>query len=459
MFEYMKKVESFHPKDWFKEDSKAHGYDGPVHTEPHDLAPISNLVFESMKDKGFKFQQDMFTTGDNPHACGHVLRTVHKGTRSVAADYLLGRGPNLTISTETLVDKIIFDNEGSSLKAVAVKVLNKDGKEMQIRARKEIIISGGAYCSPVILLRSGIGPRSELALHGIECKVDSPGVGKNLMDHLICFIFYSTSKPGLTNDEFLYKPGAAQESFRQWKEEKRGVLSTFPFGACAFARLDDRLADDPLWNSAPHEPGRDPMNLTRSQPNIELCSTECYGGPKIYDQPPDGQAMHAFSLIVELFAPKSRGEVTLKSADPHEIPVVRNNYLSNELDVLVLSEGCKFANEIITEGKGTRDIVDGSWPRELLHHEYKTRDQWVNFVRDNAITCYHPGGTCKMGSLEDPMAVLDPELRVRGVEGLRVADTSVMPLLNQGHTQMPAYAIGEKAADLIKRGDKQTLGQ
>lgn len=194
------------------------------------------------------------------------------------------------------------------------------------------------------------------------------------------------------------------------------------------------------------------MGLTPSQPNIEFFSTECYGGPKQYADFPDGENSHAFSLIAELFSPKSRGSVTLKSANPKENPVVDHKYLSEELDVVVLSEACKFANEIITQGKGTAGIVDGSWPVALTHHKHTAREDWVPFVRDNATTCYHPAGTCKMGPDADSMAVLDSELRVRGVKGLRVADTSVMPLLNQGHTQMPAYAIGEKAADLVKGG-------
>jgi choline dehydrogenase-like flavoprotein len=212
------------------------------------------------------------------------------------------------------------------------------------------------------------------------------------------------------------------------------------------------------------------MGLTPDQPNIEFFNTECYGGPKQFEQFPDGETTHAFSLIAELFAPKSRGSVTLKSANPQDNPVVDHNYLSDELDVLVLSEACTFANEIITQGKATKDIVEGSWPRDLTHHTYTKREDWVPFVKENATTCmflffrsiipsafltnsilgYHPGGTCKMGLASDPLAVLDHELRVRGVKGLRVADTSIMPLLNQGHTQMPAYAIGEKAADLIR---------
>lgn len=132
------------------------------------------------------------------------------------------------------------------------------------------------------------------------------------------------------------------------------------------------------------------MGLSPSQPNIEFFSTECYGGPKQYVDYPDGTTTHAFSLIAELFAPKSRGEVTLKSKDAKENPKVDHKYLSEELDVLVLSEACRFANEIIINGDGTRDIVEGSWPKTLTHHAYTKREDWVPFVRENATTCTSP---------------------------------------------------------------------
>lgn len=451
VFGYMKKAENFHGKEWFKADDSVHGHDGLLDVEPHDLAPIAHMILDSMEDQGLPLHPDMFSTGETPNGCGHVPRTVYKGDRTTSANYFTNKGPNLAIKTNTIVDRIIL--EGASpddLRAAAVKVIEKDGTEKQIRARKEIIISGGAYCSPTILMRSGIGAKSELESHGIECQVDLPGVGKNLMDHMIVFIFYETTKPNVTSDYLLYRPNALGEAYRQWKEEKRGPLSTFPFGAFAYSRLDERLASEPAWTSAPRRPGRDPMGLTKSQPNVEFFSTECYGGPKQFDQFPDGDKSHAFSIIAELFAPKSRGTVTLKSKDPKDNPVVDHNYLSEELDIVVLSEACRYANEIIMKGKGTKDIVEGSWPKDLTHHAYTSREQWVPYIKDNATTCYHPGGTVKMGKASDPTAVLDEELRVRGVNNLRVADTSVMPLLNQGHTQMPAYAIGEKAADLIK---------
>lgn len=262
-------------------------------------------------------------------------------------------------------------------------------------------------------------------------------------------MFYETEKPGLTNDYHVYHGDNFNKTYLEWKEKKSGFLSTFPFGSFAFARMDERLAKEPMWENAPRLPGRDPMGLTPSQPNVEFFTTECYGGPKQYDQFPIDQK-HAFSMIAELFAPKSRGSVTLKSADPMDNPIVDCNYLSDPMDMLVLSEACRFGNEIVMSGAGTKDIVKGSWPPNLSHHAYTKREEWVPYVKEHATTCYHAAGTCAMGKKENPNAVVDEKLQVKGVTGLRVADCSVMPALHGGHTQMPAYGIGEKCADLIK---------
>ncbi|KIW75491.1 hypothetical protein Z517_10232 [Fonsecaea pedrosoi CBS 271.37] len=453
-FKYMrKKAETFHPKPWFQTDEKAHGYNGPLHTEPHDLAPISNLLLESMEDMGFPLVHDMFSNGETPHGCGHVPRTVHKGIRTTGADFVTNdqHKTNIDLLLDTVVDKINFEEKDGELHATSVVLVGKDGTTREVRATKEIIVSGGAYCSPAILLRSGIGPKAELEELGIQCLVDSQGVGKNLLDHLIVFAFYEVTKEGLTNDHLVYHGDAAMAAYMLYKEKKEGILSTFPFGAFAFARLDDRLKDEPLWKEAKREPGRDPMGLTPKQPNIEFFTTELYGGPKQYDQFPIDKK-HAFAMITELFSPRSRGTVTLKSKDPLENPVVDCNYLADPLDMLVLSEGCRLGNEIVMNLNkvAKQEIVKGSWPSDLTHHTYTKREEWEPYVRKEATTCYHAAGTCKMGRDGDKMAVLDEKLQVRGVKGLRVADTSVMPTLHGGHTQMPAYGIGEKAADLIK---------
>jgi choline dehydrogenase-like flavoprotein len=356
---------------------------------------------------------------------------------------------NIEVLVETLVDKINFDNSSAGTpRATSVSLVAKDGSRRTVTARKEIIVSAGAYCSPAVLLRSGIGAREELAKHSISCVVDSPGVGKNLLDHLIVFTFYETEQEGLTNDRLVYHDNAIASSYMLYKEKKTGVLSTFPFGAFGYARLDDRLADSELWQNADRKQGRDPMGLTKRQPHVEYFTTELYGGPKQYENFPIDKK-HAFAMITELFAPHSKGTVTLKSTNPEDNPVIDCNYLSHPLDLLVLTEGVRLGNEIVMQGSGTKNVVKGSWPADLTHHGFTERDQWVEHVKKEATTCYHAAGTCRMGKDGDEGAVLDAELKVRGVEGLRVVDVSVMPTLHGGHTQMPAYGIGEKAADLI----------
>jgi choline dehydrogenase-like flavoprotein len=189
------------------------------------------------------------------------------------------------------------------------------------------------------------------------------------------------------------------------------------------------------------------MGTLPSQPHVEFWNTECYS-PKymLKDFPPDGK--YAFAMATTFFSAKSRGIVTLRSLDPAVNPRVQHNYLDDPLDMLVFSEACRLANEIAVDGAGTKDIVIGSWPAAQGHDKYTTREEWETAIRERADTCYHPAGTCKMGN--DEIAVVNAELRVRGVRNLRVVDASVMPLLPSGHPQMAVYAIAEKAAEMIK---------
>ena len=198
-------------------------------------------------------------------------------------------------------------------------------------------------------------------------------------------MFYEVTEPGLTNDHLVYHGDSFKSTYELWKNKREGFLSTFPFGAFAFARMDDRLANEPLWVNAPRTDGRDPMGLTRSQPNVEFFHTECYGGPLQYSDLPVNND-HAFAMLPELFSPRSRGTVSIKTGDPLELPIVDHNYLSDPLDLLVLTEACRFANEIATRGKGTRNIVKGSWPSNLTHHQHTKREEWIPYVKEHATT-------------------------------------------------------------------------
>jgi choline dehydrogenase-like flavoprotein len=191
------------------------------------------------------------------------------------------------------------------------------------------------------------------------------------------------------------------------------------------------------------------MGKLPNQPHVQFWNTECYS-PKygFKDFPADGK--HAFAMATTFLSTKSKGQVTLGSTDPIANPKVQHNYLSDPLEMLAFSEACRLANEIAMDGAGTKDVVAGSWPAAQGHSKYTTREEWQKAIRERADTCYHPGGTCKMGNADDDMAVVDAELRVRGVKNLRVVDASIMPLLPSGHLQIAVFAIAEKAADLIK---------
>lgn len=206
----------------------------------------------------------------------------------------------------------------------------------------------------------------------------------------IVFTFYEVRDPKLTSDHLIHHEGAKDTAIELWKKDKTGFLSTFPFGAFAYARLDERLADSPLWQDSRRPSGRDPMDLTPQQPHVEFFNTECYFGPSsLYTDMPL-QQKSAFAMITELFSPRSRGTVQLESADPTAKPLVKHNYLEDPLDLLVLAEACRLSNEIVMQGSGTRDIIKGAWPEKLTHHKYTRREEWMGFVKDNSTTCKPP---------------------------------------------------------------------
>lgn len=182
------------------------------------------------------------------------------------------RHEHITILTQTVADKVIIEKEGGILRATGAELVARDGSRSIVNASREVVISGGAYCTPTKLLRSGLGGKAELAEYGIDCRVDLPGVGKNLMDHSLSFMFYEVNDPALTLDHLVYEEGSFASTYKLWKDEKKGMLSIFPFGIFAWLRLDERLKGNRLWEGAKAKAasGRDAMGLTLKQPHIEL---------------------------------------------------------------------------------------------------------------------------------------------------------------------------------------------
>lgn len=390
------------------------------------------------------------------------MRTTWQGTRTTAADYITKdyERKNVTIRCNSTVDKVILERgSDGTLQAKGAEYVDNDGKRHKVYAKKEVLLAGGTYNTPSMLLRSGIGPKEDLEALNIPVQLDLPGVGKNLQDHQLIFTYYEISEPGLTDDARAnHDPDAWNNGVKEWRENKTGWLATFPFGAFGFVRLNDRLDKEvPEWKALPREPGRDPLGLTESQPSVEIFNTVCYGSPGEHtDFPKEGE--YALSMCVFLCGAASRGYVTIKSTDPLEPPFADPRYLSDKRDLMMLAEGCRFANEVVMEGAGTKDIVKGAWPRGATHADNKTNEDWQPHVQKWASTSYHPGGTCKLGQADDPLAVVDQYLNVYGVKGLRVVDCSIMPTLMSGHTQMPAYGIGEKAAEFILQGATRANG-
>ena len=203
----------------------------------------------------------------------------------------------------------------------------------------------------------------------------------------LAMVFYEVSDPAVTTDHLIWHEGAMTKSLAQYQESKTGFFSKFPFGTFAFARLDDRLSDAESWRNASQisNTGRDPMGLTKGQPHVEMWNTECYG-PKAYGEEP-GNEKQAFSMITTLFGARSRGEVTVNNLDPAANPVVDHKHFSDPLDLLVLAEGCRLANEVVIEGNATKRVITGSWPEGLTHHTFKERAEWEGYLRKNAGTC------------------------------------------------------------------------
>lgn len=410
-------------------------------------------MFDNYKSFGLEYRPDMFSNGETANGCGHAMRTTFEGKRTTAADYITRdqERKNVTITCNATVDKVILEKGADGdWEAKGVEYVDDNGNKHTVHAAREVILCGGTYCSPAMLMRSGIGPKKDLEAVGVPVKVDLPGVGENLQDHQLIFTYYQLKEADLTDDARVnHDPNAYENGHKEWEQKRTGWLANFPFGGFAFARLSDRLErDSEEWRNFPREPGRDPMGLTETQPNLEFFNTICYGGPPEYtDFPKEGE--WAFAMCCFLCGLQSRGEVKIKSTDPFEPPYVDPRYLDDRRDLLMMSEGVRFANELVMQGAGTKDVIKGAWPPGADHHLKKTNEDWQPFVKKYTSTSYHPGGTCKLGKKHDKTAVVDQHLRVYGTKNLRVVDCSIMPTLHSGHTMMPAFGIAEKGAEYI----------
>jgi choline dehydrogenase len=347
----------------------------------------------------------------------------HRGTRASTADAYLKparRRRNLRVVTNALVRRVTFGAADGEPRATGVYV-EIDGVTRQATARREVILSGGAINTPQLLMLSGIGPADHLAAHGIDVLVDAPEVGENLQDHLVAGL--APEARGGT----LFGAERASELAR-YLTSRRGMLTSNVGEACGFVRTE--VAER--------------AGVPDALPDIEIIFAPVpYVGEGLVPTPAEGITVGAI-----LLRPKSRGTIRLASADPAAKAVIDPGYLTDPdgIDEATMLAGLAECERLIATD-ALRAVTTGGWIQPVGGEGLSPAERAELSLRRYSHTLYHPVGTARMGT--DAASPVDPELRVRGVRGLRVADASVMPTVIRGHTNAPAIVIGEVAADLI----------
>ncbi|MEM1352981.1 MAG: choline dehydrogenase [Pseudomonadota bacterium] len=405
---YFKRMEHWHDGDraW-------RGTSGPLHVT---RGPRSNPLFDAFvaagQQAGYQVTGDY--NGEKQEGFGPMEQTVWKGRRWSAANAYLK--PALKRDNCELVHGLVSRVTIENGRATGVE-LKRGGRTYKLRARREVILAASAINSPKLLMLSGIGPAADLATHGIKIEADRAGVGRNLQDHLELYIQMAASKP-IT----LYKhwnPVSKALIGAQWLLTKKGYGASNQFESAAFIR---------------------------SRAGVPYPDIQYHFLPIAVRY--DGQvaaAGHGFQAHVGPMRSKSRGAVTLASARPEDAPHILFNYMSHPDDWTDFRCCIRLTREIFAQEAFTSFVKHEIQPGDTVQSD----DELDAFIRAHVESAYHPCGTCRMGRRDDPLAVVDPACRVIGVDGLRVADSSVFPRIPNGNLNAPSIMVGEKASDHI----------
>ncbi|MDR7087879.1 choline dehydrogenase [Aeromicrobium panaciterrae] len=386
-----------------------HGTKGPLHVEDRRYShELSNAFVESAVAAGFKRNDDF--NGAEQEGAGLYQVTCKKGRRWSVADAYIHpnrKRPNFTVRTEAFVTKI--ELEGNRATGVTFR---HQGTTQTARANAEIVLSAGAVASPQMLMLSGIGPGAHLREHGINVVVDSPGVGQNLQDHPVSgALFYTKDTSDLAEYLSLGNVLKAQKAGRGPLTSNVGEAGGF------FKSRDDLAVPDMQFHVAPSG---------------------------FYDNGLHEPVRRGLTIASTLVRVESKGYIKLRSADPTWHPEIEAGYFDDGADLDAMIAGYRTVKEIVSQGPLAK-LIDEPWVPASMD---PTTDEIVAAIGQLCQTLYHPVATCAMGTIEG--SVVGPDLKVHGVEGLRVADASVMPRVPRGNTNAPAIMVGEKAADLIK---------
>ncbi|GGA28532.1 choline dehydrogenase [Neptunicoccus cionae] len=394
-------------------DPEVRGNSGPLHVQRGSREnPLTHAFVEAGRQAGYQVTEDY--NGTQQEGFGPMDQTVHKGQRWSAANAYLKpalKRPNVEL-VKGHANRVVIEQG----RAIGVEI-TQGGKVTTLRANREIIVSASAFNSPALLMRSGIGPAAHLREHGIEVVADRAGVGQNLMDHLELYIQVKSLQP-VTLFKYWNLIGKGYVGAK-WLLTGKGPGASNQFESAAFIR---------------------------SRAGIEYPDIQYHFLPMAVRY--DGQAAaegHGFQAHVGPMRSTSRGAVTLNSADPAKAPKILFNYMSKEQDWEDFRTCIRLTREIFAQ-----DAFEPYNGGEIQPGAAVQTDEELNgFIKEHAESAYHPCGTCKMGAADDPMAVVDPECRVIGVEGLRVADSSIFPSIPNGNLNAPSIMVGEKASDHI----------
>ena len=398
-----------------------HGDQGPLSVcRARGENPLFATFIEAGRQAGHAVNDDF--NGVDQEGFGRYDFTIRDGKRcSTSKAFLrpIRDRRNLTVETHALTEQIVIEKE----RAIGVRFRQR-GQSRRVNARREIVLCAGAVNSPQILMMSGIGDGDEIARHGIAPVHHLPGVGKNLQDHVDVCLVYEVLKPitlyrDLRADRLM---AAVIQGFLFGK----GVATTFPYEGGAFLKSRPGL----------EAPDIQAHFMPALEKTANLYWPKLFGGGRVADN-------HGVTIRVGPVNPESRGQIALRSAKPDDPPVIFANYLSTEFDKQTTLAGVQILRDVMAQ-----PAFQGLLGKELAPgYQLRSTAELKQWLKRAGGTTLHPVGTCKMGNDSD--AVVDAELKVRGLDGLRVADASIMPIITSGNTNAPCIMIGEKAADMI----------
>ncbi|ATJ83116.1 choline dehydrogenase [Halomonas beimenensis] len=391
-----------------------HGDDGPLRVSPGTPTdPLARAFLEAGEQAGYGASEDV--NGYRQEGFGRVDRTTHRGRRWSTARGYLARArtrPNLTVITGALAERVVV--EDGRARGVAYR---RGAARVEARARREVLLASGAINSPQLLMLSGIGPRDELERWGIAETHRLEGVGRRLSDHPDTVVAYRCPRP-VSHAPWTRAPRKWWLGMR-WFADRGGLAGTNLFDAGAFIRSRAGVEHPDLQLTF--------MSLAVEPGTVEALKE------------------HSFQVHIDLMRPTSLGRVRLADTDPAKAPAIVFNYLATERDRADMRAAVRLVRELIEQ-----PAFDGLRGEEITPGADCQSDAALDaWARATTETGYHAAGTCKMGPASDPEAVVDPELRVHGLEGLRVVDASIMPTIVSGNTNAPTVMIAEKASDLI----------